>query len=225
MATSSDPGVTPSEVVGAPGPSVGPGVLGLLAAATIPVWIVVFVWTPLNFWYVMALGTGGLALAGTLAAPGAMRQRLRFRASDVAIGVVSAAVLYAVFVMGRELTTRLLPFASDQIGAVYDNKALLAPARIGLLIGLVIGPGEELFWRGFLQRELEARLGGWRGYVLATGLYAAVHVFTGNGMLVVAALTAGLLWGGMFLRFGRLWPGIISHVAWDLTVFLLIPLG
>jgi membrane protease YdiL (CAAX protease family) len=44
-------------------------------------------------------------------------------------------------------------------------------------------------------------------------------------MLVVAALTAGILWGGMYLRFGRLWPGIISHVAWDLTVFLLVPLG
>lgn len=208
-----------------PGPAVSPAVLGLLAVATIPVWIVVFVWTPLNFWYVMALGTGGLALAGALAAPRALRQRLRFQPSDVVIGVASAAVLYAVFVVGRELVTRILPFASDQIGAVYGNKALLAPTRIAILIGLVIGPGEELFWRGFLQRELEAMLGGWRGYFLATGLYAAVHVFTGNVMLVVAALTAGILWGGMYLRFGRLWPGIISHVAWDLTVFLLIPLG
>ncbi len=225
LATFSDSGVTLTEAAGRPGPSVGPGVLGLLAAATIPVWIVVFVWTPLNFWYVMALGTGGLALAATLAAPGAMRERLRFRVSDVVIGVVSAAVLYAVFVVGRELTTRLLPFAGDQIGAVYDNKVLLAPARIGVVIGLIIGPGEELFWRGFLQRELEARLGGWRGYVLATGLYAAVHVFTGNVMLVVAALTAGLLWGGIYLRLGRLWPGMVSHVAWDLTVFLLVPLG
>ena len=225
LVTFSDPDGTLSGATGRPEPSVGPRVLGLLAAATIPVWIVVFVWTPLNFWYVMALGTGGLALAGTLAAPGAMRARLRFRPSDVAVGVISAAVLYAVFVVGRELTTRLLPFANDQIGAVYANKALLAPARIGLLIGLVIGPGEELFWRGFLQRELEARLGGWRGYALATLLYAAVHVFTGNVMLVVAALTAGILWGGMYLRFGRLWPGIISHVAWDLTVFLLMPLG
>jgi len=217
--------VTVPPGVARPGPSVGPVVLGLLAVATIPVWIVVFVWTPLNFWYVMALGTGGLALAGALAAPRAMRGRLRFQSSDVVIGIVSAALLYAVFFVGRELTTRILPFASDQIGAVYGNKALLAPARIAVLIGLVIGPGEELFWRGFLQRELQARLAGWRGYLVATGLYAAVHVFTGNVMLVVAALIAGILWGGMYLRLGRLWPGIISHVAWDLTVFLLLPLG
>lgn len=206
-------------------PAVGTPLLGLLAAATIPVWIVVFVWTPLNFWYLMALGTGGLALLGTAVAPDAMRERLRFRPSDIVVGIASAAILYAVFFVGREVTTRLLPFATDQIGAVYDNKALLAPGRIGLLIGLVIGPGEELFWRGFLQRELEARVGGWRGYALATLLYAAVHVFTGNAMLVVAALTAGILWGGMYLRFGRLGPGIVSHVAWDLTVFLLVPLG
>ncbi len=194
-------------------------------AATVPVWIVVFVWTPINFWYVMGLGAGGLALAASLTEPSAMRETLRFRLSDALVGVLSAVLLYAVFVVGREVTTRIVPFATEQIGAVYDNKALLNPGTIGLLIGLVIGPGEEVFWRGFLQRGLEGRIGGWRAYGVATLLYALVHVFTGNIMLVVAASVAGIVWGWLFLRFGRLWPGIISHVAWDLTVFLWLPLA
>lgn len=199
--------------------------LATLTAATVPVWIVVFVWTPLNFWYLMALGTGGLALAATLVAPAAMQDRLRFRPADLAIGIVSAAILYAVFLVGREVATGILPFAPGQIGAVYDNKGLLAPRSIGLLIGLVIGPGEELFWRGFLQRELGGYLGRWRAYAVATALYGLVHIFTGNVMLVVAALVAGSAWGWLFLKFERLWPGIISHVAWDLTVFLWLPLA
>lgn len=215
----------PASISGGTGRGVGRTALTALTAATIPVWIVVFVWTPINFWYVMALGTGGLAVAATLVRPSAMASRLRFRASDLAIGLLSAAILYAVFVLGREVATRLLPFATGQIGAVYNNKALLAPGTIGLLIGLVIGPGEELFWRGFLQRELAGRVGPWRGYVLATLLYGLVHVFTGNVMLVVAALVAGTVWGWLFLRYDRLWPGIVSHVAWDLTVFLWLPLA
>jgi membrane protease YdiL (CAAX protease family) len=197
----------------------------LFTLATIPVWIVVFVWTPVNFWYVMALGTGGLALTASLAAPQAMRERLRFRLTDVLIGLGTAVVLYGVFLVGREIATWMLPFAPDQIGAVYDNKALLSPGMIALLIGLVIGPGEELFWRGFLQRELEPRLGRWSGYLAATAVYGLVHVFTGNVMLVVAATVAGLLWGFMYLKLGRLWPCIISHVAWDFAVFLFFPLA
>jgi membrane protease YdiL (CAAX protease family) len=207
------------------GTAVSRTVLAGLTAATIPVWIVVFVWTPVNFWYVMALGTGGLAVAATLTNPAAMGKRLRLRPTDIAIGLLSAAVLYVLFVIGRELATRILPFAAGQIGAVYDNKTLLAPGTIGLLIGIVIGPGEELFWRGFLQRELGGRVGAWRAYVFATLLYGLVHVFTGNLMLVVAALVAGTVWGWLFLEYGRLWPGIISHVAWDLTVFLWLPLA
>jgi membrane protease YdiL (CAAX protease family) len=205
--------------------SVGVRTLSLLTLATIPVWIVVFVWTPINFWYVMALGTGGLALVAAAVAPRAMAERLRFRSSDLVIGLASAAALYGVFLAGRELSTWMLPFASGQIGAVYDNKSLLAPGTIGLLIGLVIGPGEELFWRGFLQRELEARLGRWTAYAAATALYGLVHVFTGNVMLVVAALAAGSVWGFLYLRFARLWPCVISHVAWDLAVFLFFPLA
>ena len=199
--------------------------VALLTLATIPVWIVVFVWTPLNFWFVMALGTGGLALTAAAVAPRAMAERFRFRPADVVIGLASAAVLYGIFVVGRAVATWMLPFAPDQIGAVYDNKALLAPGMIGVLIGLIIGPGEEIFWRGFLQRELQPRHGRWAGYLAATAVYGLVHIFTGNFMLVVAASVAGLVWGFLYLHYGRLWPGIISHVAWDLAVFLFFPLA
>ncbi|MFO7768732.1 MAG: CPBP family intramembrane glutamic endopeptidase [bacterium] len=119
----------------------------------------------------------------------------------------------------------MLPFAQAQIVSVYDNRGLLEFWQIGLLIALVIGPAEELFWRGFLQRELAARLGPWRGYLIAVAAYAGVHIVTRNAMLVVAAGTAGLLWAWLYMRTGRLWPGIVSHVVWDLTVFLIVPLA
>lgn len=202
----------------------GRALWGLLAAAA-GIWCIVFLWTPFNFWAVMALGTGGLAGAGILAAPGPYRGLLRMKGTDLLWGLGSAVALYGVFWAGREITTRLLPFAGGQIAAVYLNKQLLGPAGIAGLIGLVIGPAEELFWRGFVQREMAARYGPVPGWLLAVAAYAGVHATTGNVMLVVAAGAAGLVWGLLYLRTGRLWPGILSHVLWDLTVFLLLPLA
>ena len=84
------------------------------------------------------------------------------------------------------------------------------------------------FERGLSDRTVSAYardLGRWAGFLAATAVYGLVHVFTGNIRLVVAASVAGLVWGFLYLRFGRLWPGIISHVAWDLAVFLFFPLA
>ncbi len=196
-----------------------------LGLAAVPVWCAVFLWTPLNFWVVMALGTGGLAAASWMAAPDAMGRAMAFRRSDLVSGLLSAVFLYLVFLGGREVAVRVLPFAGEQILSVYDNRGLLELWQIGLFIALVIGPAEEVFWRGFLQRELAARVGARKGYLFAVAAYAGVHIVTRNAMLVVAAGTAGLLWAWLYMRTGRLWPGIVSHVVWDLTVFLFVPLA
>jgi membrane protease YdiL (CAAX protease family) len=50
-----------------------------------------------------------------------------------------------------------------------------------------------------------------------------VHIAAGNAMLVLAALAAGAFWGAMYLWTGRIAPVVVSHVLWDVTVFLLLP--
>jgi hypothetical protein len=87
----------------------------------------------------------------------------------------------------------------------------------------LIGPGEELFWRGFLQRRLQKGLGQWRGFILATMIYAFIHVGSGNVMLVLAAGVCGLFWGFLYLRFHSMLLNAISHTLWDVSIFLLLP--
>jgi membrane protease YdiL (CAAX protease family) len=140
-------------------------------------------------------------------------------------GVASAVVLYGVFFAGNYLSRQMLPFAGDGIQGVYDFRGDAAAGRILLLMLLVIGPGEELFWRGFLQRHYEARLGRNRGFFAAAALYTAIHALTGNVMLILAALFAGLFWGWMYRRYRSMALNIVSHTAWDIGVFLLFPLN
>lgn len=183
---------------------------------------------PLDFWWWMSLNIVllcGLALAfdrSLLAAAGDDARSGGLK--KAALGLLSAAALYGIFLLGRIGSTQLLSFAADDIRAVYGLKAGASPLRIALLLALIIGPGEEFFWRGTLQRAWSARLGRVPGFLLATLLYALVHVATGNVMLVAAAAVGGLFWGFLYLRTNSVLLTAISHTVWDLLVFIVLPL-
>lgn len=139
------------------------------------------------------------------------------------LGLLSALFLYIVFFAGNYLSRKWFNFASPGIENVYSFKGNASGWRIALLMILVIGPGEELFWRGYLQRNIAARAGKWPGLVLALVLYTGVHIFTGNFMLIMAALICGFFWGWLYLKYNSMVINVISHTIWDITVFLLLP--
>lgn len=143
---------------------------------------------------------------------------------SVVVGVVSAAALYGVFWVGKHVAGWILPYAAGQIDSVYDLREGVPTWIIAVVLVVVMGPGEELFWRGFVQRRLSKRFGGARGVVAATTVYALAHVATGNLILIAAATVCGLFWGTLYARGKDLMPVIISHALWDLVIFVLLPL-
>jgi membrane protease YdiL (CAAX protease family) len=138
-------------------------------------------------------------------------------------GILSAVILYAVFFIGDILSRHLFGFAGREIGNIYAFKGGAAPLRIIVLIVLIIGPGEELLWRGFLQRNLSVKFGKMIGFNLSVVIYTGVHLTSGNIMLVMAALVCGIFWGWLYLRYQSMVINIISHTLWDLAVFIMVP--
>jgi membrane protease YdiL (CAAX protease family) len=184
---------------------------------------------PLDFWWWMSANIAVLVLAG-----GAIdKEYFRSIAADarskagrkILLGILSAAALYGIFWVGNRASRALFSFAGGDIGAVYDFKSGASLFRIVLLMAFWIGPGEELFWRAFLQRRWQARLGGLRGFFAVTALYALVHAGSGNPMLVLAAGVCGLFWGALYLATGSFLLVAVSHTLWDLAVFILFPFG
>ena len=141
----------------------------------------------------------------------------------VIFGIIAAIALFVVFYVGNILIRLLFEKAGDGIQNVYSFKQQAAPIRIGLLMLLIIGPGEELFWRGYLQRRLGLKFGKMTGFILATFLYTVVHLATGNMVLVLAALICGVFWGWLYMKYKSMTINIISHTVWDIAVFLLLP--
>ncbi len=152
------------------------------------------------------------------------RPQIRMRASSIGLGVVSAAVLYAVFWAGNAVAPYVVPGAHAQVGGIYGMGDGSSRAWIFLLLLFVTGPGEEIFWRGFLQQRLEGRMGRAAGYVAATLVYGGVHVFSGNAMLMLAALIAGAFWGAMYLWRRDLAAVIVSHSIWSAVIFAVLPI-
>ena len=193
-------------------------------------WAVMFVLRPLNFWVMLTFSTSFLsALAFVLGHPLLSRRELTAR--NVFLGVMLAAVLYAVFFAGNQfliLVSRLfpglLPDRSGNIASVYANLGGLSPALVGLLLFFPIGFGEEIFWRGFVQRRFKERWNGRSAFVLTTLLYTAIHLPTGNPVLILAALTCGLFWGGLYWATGSLVPVLVSHMLWDPFIFVIMPI-
>jgi membrane protease YdiL (CAAX protease family) len=105
-------------------------------------------------------------------------------------------------------------------------------AQVAVAVG-VVALCEELVWRGAVTQLLAGRVGSRAAWIWAAGLYALSYVPTAwalrgpagsDPVLVLAALAAGLLWGGMARAFGRLAPGILAHALYDWAVIMMFPL-
>ena len=148
----------------------------------------------------------------------------RKRGRSLGLGLLSAGLLYGLFWLAKITSPLILTSAPEKIKAIYAFKEGASSWRIALLMLLVIGPGEEFFWRGTIQRLLGNLFSPLSGYLLATLIYTMVHLTTGNPLLIGAALVAGLFWGGLYLWQGSILTIVVSHTLWDILVFLIFPL-
>jgi CAAX protease family protein len=171
----------------------------------------------------MTLGVGALGAYALATEPALRRERLR--AKDVVTGLGSAMLLYGIFQVGDRMARRIMPAGDREIGGIYELRSAAPRAAIATALALAIGPGEELFWRGLVQRNLQARFGRAGAALLASSIYGGVHLVSENLTLTGAATTAGLFWGALYAREQRMAPLIISHVGWDIWIFLVAPTG
>lgn len=170
----------------------------------------------------LALRGGGFSAAFALARP---KHGWKFVCLQLCIGVALAFVLWGIFWIGDALSQLMFDFARAQVDSVYGMKAGADGTLIALLLLFLIGPAEEFFWRGYVQRTMAELIGDTRAMVVTTLIYALVHIWSFNFMLVMAALVAGAVWGLIYRLRPSLLPAlIISHALWDALVFIILPI-
>lgn len=196
----------------------------LLAAV---LWTVMFSpWTAphVNFWWMMTGSACVLSIFATLFEPGWWK-RVNITVSQVALGLLIAVALWGVFWIGDKLSQLMFDFARPQVDTIYGMKDGESPWLLTGLMLFLIGPAEEIFWRGYVQDKLSHRWGANLGFVVTTAIYAIVHAGSFNFMLTMAALVAGAAWGLLYRFFPQKFAAIIiSHAVWDVAVFIWFPI-
>jgi len=183
-------------------------------------WAFTFGWTGGNFWVKIGASVVIVFFYSCIW----QKPLLAFKVSSLVLGLLSAVFLYLIFYAGHALAPIILPGAHPQVAGIYALGEGTSKVLIFLLLFFMTGPGEEIFWRGFLQEKLMDRFGNITGYLAATLVYAGVHVFSLNLMLILAALVAGAFWGLLYLWRRDLLLQITSHSSWSAVIFAAAPI-
>lgn len=182
-----------------------------------------------NFWISMTASAVILTTLALLFSPGKL-PKIEKPLWQLLAGVGIAIFLWGVFWVGDKASAWLFDFARPEVDSIYSMKTGLPPAVIAALLLCVIGPAEEFFWRGYVQRTMGEMLKGRKhaqdiAFAVTAVVYALVHIWSFNFMLVMAALVAGLVWGFLYRLSPKLLPSlVVSHALWDALVFIWMPI-
>ncbi|HEY2420317.1 MAG TPA: CPBP family intramembrane glutamic endopeptidase [Neobacillus sp.] len=141
----------------------------------------------------------------------------------ILIGAISGYLLYLLFWLGRQAIGYFhLPF--DQ--SIKNLYRWYAPSLFWQYLALILiaSPGEELFWRGFIQKRLLKYIGSVGSILVASLLYASVHIYSGSFLLVFSAFFSGLVWGALYFWKKSMPLVIVSHIVFDIMIFIIMPL-
>lgn len=185
-----------------------------------PLWIVAVLQVPLWAGYL-----GGPILVTRLKGRGPVEDLgARIEGRDVVPGLLLGVVTQLV-VIPVVYWLVILRFVDGDLSGPAEDLIERADDPVGialLLLITVVGAPlvEELFFRGFLLRGLQRRIGTTWALLASSVVFAGVHL---QGLQFPALFIFGLLAGWLTVRSGRLGPAWAAHVGFNaVTVAILL---
>jgi membrane protease YdiL (CAAX protease family) len=110
--------------------------------------------------------------------------------------------------------------ASKQIAYMLKRDGINELVLNLVLVAVFAGVGEELFFRGILQRLfIKLFKNAWAGIIVTAIIFSAIHLqFYG----FFPRLVLGILLGLIYWYSGSLWPAILAHFAYDAFAVVVI---
>jgi membrane protease YdiL (CAAX protease family) len=139
-------------------------------------------------------------------------------------------ILQAVaFVMAANLILSVLQIAlfSQSPGSFNEITGIIPQTSfarcIWVILCAIVAVSEEMAFRGYILTRITRLAGGrvWVGVLTATVAFASGHLYQGFGGLAIIAVY-GLMFAGLYLYTGSLYPGIVAHFLQNVTI-LFVP--
>ena len=206
----SDTSVTPAQLL-----------ISVMAAAVLI--FVTFFLKPFNFWLDIILTMTVLVFLA-LAWSEVPLSRRNINLESIIIGAGAGMLLYLLCLGGGFLLELLWPAMHNYTAEIYDL-AYSVPLAFAVILAVIVAIAEEIFWRGFIMRNFQAYLGTAAGIIAAVAVYALVHIWAFNPLLILAAAIGGAFWGILYNWRGNLFIPILAHVIWCVGVLAVYPIG
>ena len=168
-----------------------------------------------------------------IAAPVSIVVALRWRTKPARVPHTVASILGS-FALGTLLATlswclapivtHWMPAFGRELGSLYATLSRSpGPTLASPILALSI-VAEELIWRGVLVDWCQTRLNSSRTVLLATVAYTLPMMFSGSWLLLLVAFGLGAVLAVQRL-YCRTWIApLITHLTWNLLVFVVHPL-
>lgn len=183
-------------------------------------WAVTFGLSVGNFWLKIGLSVIFISLYSLIW----QRPKISFEINSILLGSVSSLLLYLIFLIGNKLASYIFIESYTQVESIYLLGVGTNKIFVFILLLFITGPGEEIFWRGFIQDHLMIKSGYLKGYIITTIIYSTIHIFSGNPILILASFVAGAFWGLLYLWKRDLLIQIVSHSLWGALIFIFAPI-
>lgn len=134
---------------------------------------------------------------------------LSFDALTTAVGVAPSGA--------TEIIARALAAASRP-----GLRALVLFAAVVAVMAVLAPIGEELLYRGYIQRRLVQRWGTWPGILVTAALFGIAHL---HPVQSAGAFAVGVLLGWITVRTGSIRTALLAHAVNNLTAALEVRLG
>lgn len=181
--------------------------LGAFVAAQVPLWAGLI---------------GAVVVAGELRGGGVVHDfGLELRRQDILLGGVVGVGAQVAVIVGYGLWSLLVgPLGADlparQLAAKAEGPGIVVTVLLLVLVGPV---AEELFYRGLLLRTLERLMSPAAALAVSSLVFAAVHFQVAQ---FAGLAVAGLAFGWLAQRSGRLGPAVAAHMAFNATTVALL---
>jgi membrane protease YdiL (CAAX protease family) len=146
-------------------------------------------------------------------------------AVGAAVGLVLGAAILVGYraVIGPLVDPAAVRHAAASMGLASPARFLAAAAGWTLVNSVI----EEYVYRWFILRELRALVPDAAAVVGSAAIFTAHHsvamsVYLDPWPAVLGSagvLLGGTIWSGLYVRFGSVWPGWLSHALVDVAVF------
>jgi len=94
---------------------------------------------------------------------------------------------------------------------------------LALILVATTGFVEEFVFRGVLQRAAAESIGGWRGIIYVSVLFAVMHMGFQSWIDVLFVFAVGMFFAWVVKRTGSLLGVTLAHGITNITLFLVIP--